>query len=425
MTKDLPMTRLRWMLVVCSLSILPGSRGLAAEGEVEPTALRGKIMCGYQGWFRCPGDAADMGWIHWSRDSRRFEPRTLTIEMWPDMSEYTESERFPAPGFTYPDGKPAALFSSDHPATVQRHFEWMRDYGIDGAWLQHFVVDLPGGPSQARYPSRRRVLDHVRNAAAKTGRVWALTFDISGMRNDRVFDLLTEEWKRLVDERITSGPRYLHDGGKPVVQIFGFYHNNASNAMTADLAARLIDFFKTPGPYSACLAGGGDWKWRRNPDPDWQKALGRLDAYSAWNIGNYSTDKSGTRHAAMSDWADDQRECQRRGVLWLPVVYPGFSWDNLQRKPSGSTAIPRNGGRFLWEQFHELTRLGADSVYIAMFDEVDEGTAIFKVTSSPPTQAHFLGYEGLPSDWYLRLIHEGGKMLRGQQPLRATIPIQP
>ncbi len=42
-----------------------------------------------------------------------------------------------------------------------------------------------------------------------------------------------------------------------------------------------------------------------------------------------------------------------------------------------------------------------------MFDEVDEGTAIFKVTSEPPTQAHFVGYEGLPSDWYLRLTGEG------------------
>ena len=64
--------------------------------------------------------------------------------------------------FTHPDGSPAHLFSSDNAATVLRHFRWMRDYGIDGAWLQHFVVDLPGGPQQDRYPSRLRVLRHVR-----------------------------------------------------------------------------------------------------------------------------------------------------------------------------------------------------------------------------------------------------------------------
>ena len=53
--------------------------------------------------------------------------------MWPDVSEYGPQERFIAPGFTYSNGAPAELFSSDNPATVQRHFEWMRDYGIDGA----------------------------------------------------------------------------------------------------------------------------------------------------------------------------------------------------------------------------------------------------------------------------------------------------
>ena len=80
-------------------------------------------------------------------------------------------------------------------------------------------------------------------------------------------------------------------------------------------------------------------------------------------------------------------------------------------------------GRFLWEQFYELARLKADTVYVAMFDEVDEGTAIFKVTSSPPIQAHFVGYEGLPSDWYLQLVKEGIAMLRKRRPLTAEIPI--
>jgi hypothetical protein len=54
----------------------------------------------------------------------------------------------------------------------------------------------------------------------------------------------------------------------------------------------------------------------------------------------------------------------------------------------------------LWEQLHTLSKLGVDSVYVAMFDEVDEGTAIFKVTSAPPRQGHFVGYDGLPSDWW-------------------------
>ena len=121
----------------------------------------------------------------------------------------------------------------------------------------------------------------------------------------------------------------------------------------------------------------------------------------------------------------DRRECEKRGVRWLPIVYPGFRWDNLQHKPPGTTEIPRRGGAFLWEQFHALRKLEVTEAIVAMFDEVDEGTAIFKVTSTPPTQARFVGYEGLPSDWYLRLVGEGAKMLRKERPISAEIPIKP
>jgi hypothetical protein len=60
-----------------------------------------------------------------------------------------------------------------------------------------------------------------------------------------------------------------------------------------------------------------------------------------------------------------------------------------------------------------------------MFDEVDEGTPIFKVTSSPPAQAHMVGYEGLPSDWYLRLTGEAAKRWRQKQAIPISIPITP
>jgi hypothetical protein len=160
---------------------LPSAPVAAPRGDVEATSLRGKVLCGYQGWFRCPGDAADLGWIHWSHHARRIAPDTLCFEMWPDVSEYGARERFTVPGFTHSNGSPAELFSSDNAATVLRHFEWMRDYGIDGAWMQHFLVDLPGGLQPQRYPSRLRVLEPARAAARKTGRVWALSYDIAGM----------------------------------------------------------------------------------------------------------------------------------------------------------------------------------------------------------------------------------------------------
>ncbi len=45
--------------------------------------------------------------------------------------------------------------------------------------------------------------------------------------------------------------------------------------------------------------------------------------------------------------------------------------------------------------------------HVAMFDEVDEETGIFKVTNAPPSPGHFTTLEGLTSDLYLRLTGEG------------------
>lgn len=63
--------------------------------------------------------------------------------------------------------------------------------------------------------------------------------------------------------------------------------------------------------------------------------------------------------------------------------------------------------------------------YVAMFDEVDEGTAIFKVTNTPPTQARFATLDGLPTDWYLRLTGEGSKVIRGERKATEKPPIEP
>jgi hypothetical protein len=54
-------------------------------------------------------------------------------------------------------------------------------------------------------------------------------------------------------------------------------------------------------------------------------------------------------------------------------------------------------------------------VYQAMFDEVDEGTAIFKCTDDPPSGAsRFIDLEGLPSDHYLKLVGKATRMLRNE-----------
>ena len=100
-----------WMTIGACLVLIspmiaddhPGGGQTAEPTHPEPidaTSLHHKVLCGYQGWFRCPGDPAGDGWRHWSRDPDRITPDTLTFEMWPDLTEYTAEEKYPASGFT-------------------------------------------------------------------------------------------------------------------------------------------------------------------------------------------------------------------------------------------------------------------------------------------------------------------------------------
>jgi hypothetical protein len=97
----------------------------------------------------------------------------------------------------------------------------------------------------------------------------------------------------------------------------------------------------------------------------------------------------------------------------------------LKGERSAGATIPRLGGEFFWRQFNVASELGVEMAYVAMFDEVDEGTAIFKVSNAPPTQGQFQTLEGLPSDWYLRLCGEGTKVIRGERKAQKELPIHP
>jgi hypothetical protein len=382
--------------------------------EIDATSLRHKVLCGYQGWFRCPNDPAGRGWRHWSRDANKINADTLSFEMWPDMTEYEDDEKYAVPGFTYPDGKPAHLFSSAHPKTVDRHFRWMQQYGIDGVLLQRFLVDL-------KDRSVDQVLANVRKSAAQTGRIFAIGYDLTGAPKDEVYDLLVADWKKLVDERkITQDARYLHHEKKPVLFVFGFY----SNRFGPDVANRLIDFFKSDPRYGVTLVGGCQWSWRTEKNKEWARVFRRFDVISPWNTGNYA--KVGDRkYAATDHWKRDLEEAKRLGMGYLPVIYPGFGWINLRGEKAAKDNLPRLGGEFYWRQFSTAADLGIDMAYVAMFDEVDEGTAIFKVSNTPPKPGRFVTYDGLPSDWYLRLTGEGTRLIRGERKNHPSIPIKP
>ena len=83
-------------------------------------------------------------------------------------------------------------------------------------------------------------------------------------------------------------------------------------------------------------------------------------------------------------------------------------------------------------QVYDAVHAGCNMIYGAMFDEVNEGTAMYKLVPTAaqlPAQGEFLSLDcdgiTLNNDWYLRLANQAGKMLRGEIPLQTTIPISP
>ena len=409
---ELEPTVTRLFLLILFLLSLTDEAIADEPTAVDASTLHHKVLCGYQGWFRCPDDPAQQGWRHWSRDGRKITPQTLTFEMWPDLSEFDDDEKYLAPGFKHTDGSPAHLFSSANSKTVDRHFQWMQQYGIDGVFLQRFLSDL-------RSPSVDHVLANVQQSANKTGRTFGLCYDLSGTPKEKVFDLLVADWKRLVDQKqITQDARYLHHNGKPVLFIWGFY----SDRFGPELAHKIIDFFKNGPKYGVTLVGGCQWYWRTEKDQEWTKVFRRFDVISPWNVGN-STMLNGQKHAATGYWKEDLVEAKKSNMKYLPVLYPGFGWTNLQGRKAAKDDLPRLGGEFFWRQFSTAADLGVEMAYVAMFDEVDEATAIFKVSNTPPQPGRFVTYEGLPSDWYLRLTGEGTKLFRGERKNQLLIPI--
>ena len=209
----------------------------AAEAPLHPT-LAGKVVTGYQGWFRAEGDGSGLGWVHYG-PGRRFSPQAYTFDLWPDLSEFTPEERYPSP-FRFADGRVAELFSSVHPLTVRRHFRWMKDYGIDGAMLQRFAVGLGRGRGSEALDA---VLGHCTAAANAEGRALTVMYDLSGLAPDQ-FPRVAADWRRLVAAGQAKQPCAQHHQGKPLVALWGLGFHDRAPAL-AEWSALLADLQST------------------------------------------------------------------------------------------------------------------------------------------------------------------------------------
>ena len=382
-------------------------------------SYEGLIMCGYQGWFRAEGDGSGRGWVHYGRGE--FDSNNCTVDLWPDVSEYKKT--YPT-GLKLVDGSSARVFSSWDESTVDLHFRWMQQYGIDGVFMQRFFEATCTEKSRA---ASRVILGHALKAAQKHERAIAVMYDLSGLKPGEDCSSLIQDWKELVDELKLTGQgtnqAYLYHRGKPLVAIWGVgFPDRPYNIRNIGLD-KLLDFLKYDPQYGGCSVMLGVPNYFRDlradtiPDPYLHEIMAKADIIMPWMVGRFSESLYGEMNRYGAQVKADQAWCADRKLDYVPCVYPGFSWYNLSKGHDPFDAIPRFKGRFYWGLMTAALQSGAKMIYVAMFDEMDEGTAIFKCTSEPPANqppAKFLSYEGLPADHYLWLTGQAGRILRGE-----------
>jgi hypothetical protein len=413
-------------LKTLALPIQPTNEFFRLAPEVDPGTMYHKLLMGYQGWFACAGDGSPVNqWVHWFRNNNP-SATNATVDFWPDISELDLDELF-STSMTLSNGSPAKVYSAYKQKTVLRHFKWMKDNHLDGVFLQRFSSEL-SSPSFSAL--RNQVAANVRSGAETYGRVFAVMYDISGQPTNTLVSTLTNDWNFLTTTmQLTQSPFYLRHKGKPVVAVWGFGFSGRPD--TPAMGQQVIDFFKAAG---CTVMGGLPTYWRTlNNDAQtntaWAPVFHSFDILSPWAVGRYA-DNAGADNFRINLIVPDLANVTAAGREYMPVIFPGFSWKNLNAGPLNQ--IPRNAGSFYWRQAYNAIRSNCTMIYGAMFDEMDEGTAMFKLAPTPaelPAQGTFvpLNIDGttLPSDWYLKLADQAGKMLRGEIPLQSSIPILP
>jgi hypothetical protein len=346
-------------------------------------------------------------------------PGNAKIDLWPDVRELGADERFRT-GFQHADGRVAEVFSSFKKPTVLRHFEWMREYGIDGVFVQRFAAQLR---DLRALRHDNTVLAHCREGANRAGRAYALMYDLSGLSAGRIDEVIAD-WHTLRERmQLTADPAYLKHRGKPLVAVWGIGFSDG-RAYTLEECRRLVEALKQDG---CSVMVGVPTHWLNLEadavkDPALHEIIALADVVSPWTVGRFG-DISGIQRHAEKDLTPDMAWCAERKIDYLPVVFPGFSWHNMYG--GRLDQIPRQQGRFLWAQFVAAKRANATMVYVAMFDEVDEGTAIFKVTADVPPKGEsvFVPNDTPQSDFYLKLTGAGGRLLRGEIPPSDAMPL--
>lgn len=366
------------------------------QPAADATTLKGAVMVGYQGWFQCPNDLADQGWVHWASPDL-YIPQNFATDMWPYMAAYPQSAQCRADALSLQSGQPAYVFSDANLPIVEQQFAWMQQYNIDGVFLQR---NWGANSWQSPQSLQPWALANVRRAAADHGRTWAIEFAVSGLTDANVVQTVEADWKWLVSSaHILQDSGYSHEGGKPVVVLWGYSIDPTTlSPATGDT---LVDFFKNDPVYGGNYVIGGISNAWPNRIAAWQEHFSHYNGMLVWQTHNFAQDIAEFGPTGLNEdyYAD---------------VYPNIGYND------------RLGGQYYWNELYGAAAAGSKRMFVGMFDEYDEATAIMPMSDDTPATLaggrQFLNNEGQSPLWWLQLTADGKAMMNGQTPVTATMP---
>jgi hypothetical protein len=265
-------------------------------------------------------------------------------------------------------------------------------------------------------------------AATKYDRAICIMYDLSGMRPGdeqlvlKDIDELDASYDLLKGKKV---PTYLHHNNKPLVVIWGVGFNDR-RAYGLKESETILKSLKDKG-YSVMLGVPTYWRELRQDavsDPALHELIRQSDIIMPWFVGRYNSRSYGQFKNLI---AADVAWCKAAQVDYAPLAFPGFSWKNMNGPRANST--PRERGNFFWQQVAAAKHAGAEMLYVAMFDEVNEGTAIFKcATVSKVPLNKEIGFVGidddLGSDYYLWLTGEAARWFHGSKKYGDALPVR-
>ncbi|KAF2172726.1 hypothetical protein M409DRAFT_16687 [Zasmidium cellare ATCC 36951] len=423
-----------------TLSPLLALSSATLSAAYDHAQLNGMTVFGYQAWYPTwdpnhqPQDQVHSNDFKWFNPAQGTPgpPNPPNSQVLTDTLPYVEdypSECWETTNFILANGSHAQFFNSYCTAVIEKHFQYMVQYGIDGVFVQRFFDAAT--PSNDYYNATLQALQTIQQMAEKYNKYFAVEYDLSGKTDawgpDQYLTILQNDYNNVV-KPLFSSKSYIYNGTRPVVEIWGVAINNGTGPNGSKFKDIINRFQEAPeNPF---MVAGVPHNWldykTRDPNGYWP-AFQQADCIQPWPVGAFST-ISDFQWSVQHELLPGKAQTDSWGIKFGGAFTPGGSNRNAN---TNATYQPPLGSRFNGTFYEEQLKSFSNGTvkawfnFGAMFDEYTEGKPAIQPPSfkNLPTNPNpgFLGSDDDKSPFYYMQLSgqytTENHQLWGQQPL--------